>query len=86
VLPAYEGPVLIRGRRLDGPEWMRFDGGRLPAAEIRIEPGETVSWEGQPPGSRGRASAVRVRAAGCYGVQVDGTGFTRTIVLEVRLA
>ena len=23
--PEYKGPVLIRGRRLDGPEWMRFD-------------------------------------------------------------
>jgi hypothetical protein len=86
VLPSYDGPVLIRGRRLDGPEWMRFDGGRLPAPELRIEPGETVSWDGQPAGSRGRPSGVRVRASGCYGVQVDGTGFTRTIVFEVRLA
>lgn len=86
VLPAYDGPVLIRGRRLDGPEWMRFDEGRLPAAKLRIEPGETVSWDGQPVGSRGRPSAVRVRASGCYGVQVDGTSFSRTVVFEVRLA
>jgi hypothetical protein len=48
--------------------------------------GETVSWDGQPPGSRGRPSGVRVRASGCYGVQVDGTEFTRVVVFEVRLA
>jgi hypothetical protein len=86
VTPAYRGPVLIRGRRLDGPEWMRFDEGRLPAAELRIEEGETVSWDGQPPGSRGRPSGVRVRASGCYGVQIDGTEFSRVVVFEVRLA
>jgi hypothetical protein len=86
VTPAYRGPVLIRGRRLDGHEWMRFDGGRLPAPDLRIDESETVSWDGQPAGSRGRPSAVRVRAPGCYGVQIDGTSFSRVVVFEVRLA
>lgn len=86
VLPSYTGPVLLRGRRLDGPEWMRFDGGKLPGDELRITKGETVSWTGQPVGSRGRASAVRVLTAGCYGVQVDGTSFSRTVVFRVTLA
>jgi hypothetical protein len=86
VLPGYRGPVLIRGRRLDGAQWMRFDAGKLPAAELRISPLETVSWDGQPTGSRGRPSAVRVRAAGCYGVQVDGTSFSRVVVFRVALA
>jgi hypothetical protein len=65
---------------------MRFDGGRLPAPELRIDESETVSWDGQPAGSRGRPSAVRVRAPGCYGVQIDGTSFSRVVVFEVRLA
>lgn len=82
----YRGPVLIRGRRLDGPQWMRFDGGPWPAAEIRIAPGETVTWTGQPPGSRGRPSYVRVRAPGCYAAQIDGTTFSIVVVLEIDMS
>src|SRR6266542_3379611 len=53
VLPSYRGRILIRGRRLDGPQWVRFGGGKLPAPELHIERGETVVWQGQPTGSRG---------------------------------
>jgi hypothetical protein len=86
VLPDYKGPVLIRGRRLGGTELMRFDDGLVPAREIRIAPGETVTWTGQVPGSRGRPSAVRVRVPGCYGVQVDGTSFSVVVVFLVSTA
>jgi hypothetical protein len=82
----YKGPVLIRGRRLDGPQWMRFDDGATPPAEIRIEPGETVTWEGQVRGSRGRPSFVRVRTVGCYGVQIDGTTFSRVVVFPIDIS
>jgi hypothetical protein len=72
---SYPGRVLIRGRRLDdSQQWLGFNGDELPAArELRVEPWDTVSWDGQIPGSRGIASTVRVRTTGCYGVQVDGT-------------
>lgn len=83
VLPSYKGPVLIRGRRLGGSQLMRFDGGKKPAAEIRIAPGETVTWTGQVPGSRGRPSVVRLRVPGCYGVQIDGTSFSEVVVFPV---
>jgi hypothetical protein len=83
VHPRYRGPVLIRGRRLDGLQSMRFDRGVLPAAEIRIKPGETVTWMGQAPASRGRPSYVRIRAAGCYGAQIDGTAFSAVVVFVV---
>jgi hypothetical protein len=86
VRPEFKGPVLIRGRRLDGPQWMRFDDGATPPAEIRIEPGETVTWEGQVRGSRGRPSFVRVRAVGCYGVQIDGTTFSRVVVFPIDVS
>jgi hypothetical protein len=86
VRPSYRGRVLIRGRRLDGPQWMRFDGRRLPPRELRIEPNDTVGWEGQPPGSRGVPSSVRVRAPGCYGVQIDGTTFSRVVVFTVEIS
>jgi hypothetical protein len=81
----YTGPVLIRGRRLGGWEWMRFDRGSRPPAEIRIAPGETVTWSGQPAGSRGRPSYVRVRAPGCYAAQIDGTSFSVVVVFLVDL-
>jgi hypothetical protein len=83
VLPDYKGPVLIRGRRLGSWQWLRFDRGALPAAEIRIAPGETVSWSGQAPDSRGRPSYVRVRVPGCYAAQIDGTSFTNVVVFSV---
>jgi len=79
VKPSYRGRVLIRGRRLDGPESLRFNRGRRPR-ELRINRNATVSWEGQPPGSRGGPSIVRIRASGCYGVQIDGTTFSRIVV------
>src|SRR3977135_3674819 len=43
----YTGPLLIRGRRLGGWQWMRFDRGAQPSAEIRLGPGRTAVW-GRP--------------------------------------
>jgi hypothetical protein len=83
VLPRYRGRVLLRGHRLDGPQSLGFNGRRLPLHELRIQPSDTVSWQGQPPGSRGIPSGVRVRASGCYGVQVDGATFSRVVIFTV---
>ena len=80
VLPGYRGRVLIRGRRLDGSQSLGFNGTRLPARELRIEPHDTVWWQGQPRGSRGAPSDVRVRVSGCYGAQIDGTRFSRIVI------
>jgi hypothetical protein len=65
---------------------VRFNGGRLPAPELRIAPGDTVSWEGGAPGSRGRPSAVRVKEPGCYAFQIDGMTFSRVVVFVADLA
>jgi hypothetical protein len=82
----YRGHVLIRGRRLGGWERLRFDTGAVPSDEIRIAAGPSPAhWRDQPAGSRGRPSYVRVRAGGCYGVQIDGTSFSRTVVFRVTL-
>jgi hypothetical protein len=86
VLPRYRGPVLLRGRRLDGPQKLGFNGTRRPLAELRISRDQTVSWTGQPPGSRGVPSGVRVLVPGCYGVQIDGTSFSRIVVFRVDTA
>ena len=82
VKPSYRGRVLIRGRRLDANGSLRFGEERL-AGQLRIRPGQSVTWAGQPDGSRGVPSIVRAVSAGCYGVQIDGTRFSRTVIFRV---
>lgn len=72
---AYRGPLLIRGRQLDGAYELRFDRGRLPPREMRFE-------SSAPP--RGRPSFTRVRGPGCYAYQVDGISFSYLIVFEAK--
>jgi hypothetical protein len=86
VLPSYRGPILLRGRRLDGPQKLGFDGAKRPLPELRIGRYRSVTWSGQPPGSRGVPSGVRVLVPGCYGVQLDGTSFSRFVVFRVDTA
>lgn len=83
VRPSYRGPVLIRGRQLDGNRRLGFNGREVPRWEMRIRIGQTVGWDGQRPGSRGLPSTIRARTSGCYGVQIDGTRFSRIVVFSV---
>jgi hypothetical protein len=53
---------------------------------LRIGRFDSVSWAGQPQGSRGIPSEVRVLTPGCYGFQIDGTNFSRTVVVTVDTA
>jgi hypothetical protein len=86
VAPSYRGRVLIRGRRLDGPGRLGFNGTRVPKDELRIEPYDTVSWSGQPRYSRGIPTAVRALSSGCYAAQIDGKTFSRVVVFTIDLA
>ncbi len=81
--PRYVGPVLVRGRQLDGDDVLRFekgepgfyDAGRAhPAAELR-ESGGYV-----------HPAVTRVRTPGCYAYQVDGIGFSYSIVFRAVAA
>ena len=81
--PSYRDRALIRGRRLDARGPMRFAERRGSTRGLRVERRSDISWKGQPEGSRGRPSGGIVRSSGCYGVQVDGTSFSRTIVFTV---
>jgi hypothetical protein len=76
---SYRGPALIRGRRLDGPHELRFGGGHVPERELRLTGSKafTTGWSG-----RQWPSYTRLRAAGCYAWQVDGTTFSRVIVFR----
>jgi hypothetical protein len=77
--PRYQGPLLIRGRRLDTVGGVRFVLGGPPIAEMRVPP--TASgrrWRYLP-------SIALFAAEGCYGFQIDGRGFSEKIVFLVSL-
>jgi hypothetical protein len=79
--PAYEGPILIRGVRLDGDGAVGFsfdNGPRL--AELQLPPGPTLNTDER--GSRTWPSFTRVQTPGCYSYQVDGTDFSYAIVFR----
>jgi hypothetical protein len=84
VVPAYRGPVLIRGRRLDAPDVLRFDRGKVPPTEMRFMKNMARAGGAGEYGQRERPSYTRLRAAGCYAYQIDGTTFSRVIVFQAR--
>jgi hypothetical protein len=77
--PKYVGPVLVRGRQLDGDDVLRFETG---------EPGFTEAEDQNPlaelrlVGGYIHPAVTRVRTLGCYAWQIDGIGFSRTIVFH----
>lgn len=89
VRPEYRGPVLIRGRQLDGPHEVRSEEGIGPAAELLLPEVNGPRGDGPPPPGGANASGwdnsprfVRVRAPGCYAWQADGLDFSAAIVFE----
>jgi hypothetical protein len=82
VRAAYQGPVLIRGRQLDGANDVRFGGEIVPPAEHRL-PATPRQLGGR---FRFERTFSRVRVAGCYAYQIDGTTFSYLVVFEVRVA
>jgi hypothetical protein len=76
--PRYGGAALVRGHRLDGPHGVAFDRGSHPTAELQLwdvarnEPG---SW-------RTRPAVLRLRAPGCYALQIDGRHFSKVVTFE----
>jgi hypothetical protein len=76
--PSYHGVVLIRGQQLDGTESLRFGLGHDPAKQLRLPRQPATSAGGWP----GYPSYTRLRAAGCYAYQIDGTTFSNVIVFR----
>jgi hypothetical protein len=77
--PAYQGPVLVRGRQLDGSGAVRVGG--VPTTKQFVLPAgpEVNGGDGYRPG----IAYVWLRRAGCYGFQVDGIGFSHHVVVLV---
>jgi hypothetical protein len=82
IAPAYRGPVLIRGARIDGSGEVRFalgTGQHLRTLRLPAHKGQ------QRNGWRVIPALTLVRTPGCYAYQVDGTTFSRVIVVGVVL-
>lgn len=88
--PEYEGPVLVRGGRLDGlPDSLRF--GSDVDAERALElpeggwptDGVPLLEAGLEAGWRAMAVTTRLAGAGCYAFQVDGNDFSYVLPFAV---
>jgi hypothetical protein len=82
--PAYTGPILIRGRRLDSPGDVRFGETDGPAMELRLVAGDPKAAGPHPSGVAAGwpnwPTATRLAQPGCYAYQIDGTSFSYAIV------
>ena len=90
--PQYTGPIVIPGRQLNGPATLRFQWIREgnPSPELAHSSLHVPAYTtGNRLDTRGSGwweefmTYVVVRAPGCYGVQIDGVGFSTTIVFAV---
>lgn len=76
--PDLAGPVVIRGRRLDGRSPVAFDGteGQPLANEIVVPPDpKAKEW-------RDRPGYVRLKAPGCYAFQIDTLSGSDFVVFQ----
>ncbi len=74
--PGFAGPVLVRGRQLDGPRELGFGNGPDPAKELTLRTGgKDPTWSEWP-------SEARLQGQGCYAFQVDAPDFTKLIVFR----
>ena len=82
--PSYLGPVLIRGRRIDRHDPLRFN--RVDKRELRMQEGRgnpRMGWSAR--GQPRRPSGPLVRSSGCYAVQFDGTDFSYPVVFRASI-
>jgi hypothetical protein len=80
-VPAYQGPFIIRARRLGHPAPVAL--GEPPTAEaLVVPPGPTVHSSGR---WRTAPGGLWVRTPGCYAWQVDGLTFSEIIVVRAVL-
>lgn len=79
--PAYQGPFVIRAKRLDhaGPVAL---GGTPAAARLAVPSGPAA---GSPDGWRTVPGGTWVKSPGCYAWQVDGLTFSEEIVVKAVL-
>jgi hypothetical protein len=74
--PRYGGPVLIRGRGLDGTSPIHFFISPRRYVELRFPAHKKRRWTYQP-------SDSGFRHPGCYAFQIDGMSFSRVVIFKV---
>jgi hypothetical protein len=76
------GEVLVRGARLDGPGELGFGDAADPLTELRL----TTGGQTQTIGGRSllATTAMRVKVAGCYGLEIVAGGHASIVVFEAK--
>ena len=88
--PSYDGPVLVRGGRLEASGRLGFGSRARPLTKLRLPAGDwprgdaPKAAERAPEGWRATGVPTRVRAPGCYAFQVDGLGFSYVLAFGVQ--
>jgi len=78
VAPSYQGPIIVRAKRIDAPGRVALLGGAQPGALV-VPPGPTIN---DYSGTRTAPVGTYVLSPGCFAFQVDGKGFNEHIVLN----
>jgi hypothetical protein len=85
VAPKYGGPLLVRGRRVDGPGHIGFRQNAARGDDDVLLVGNLD--EMHFPAEEGRrmwGATVELSDPGCYRIQFDGRGLSRVITFEAR--
>jgi len=88
IAPSYTGPVVIRGRQLDGPNQLAFNGGmdQPTGNSLQLEPTlselRLMGGEATAPTWTTWITLVRLSHPGCYAYQVDGLTFSYAITFQ----
>src|ERR1019366_10115049 len=80
-VPSYQGPIVIRAKRLDSPGTITMGEGPTLAALV-VPPGPTLNSSS---GWRTAPGGTWVTAPGCYGWQIDGLTFSYVITFQAVL-
>jgi len=79
--PQYQGPLLVRSKRLDGAGSLTFGGEGL----ANVGDGTYgLAQTGSPPYWGTWFGFLTTDAPGCYGIQLDGTNFSAVVVISVK--
>lgn len=76
--PTYNGPFTVRGTRIDGAGTVAFGGSPELGAYVEPPGPDPNTHDGYrtPPGT------IWVSTPGCYGFQINGDGFTETVIIR----
>lgn len=78
-----EGPVLVRGARLDGSGDVRFGSGDTPTDDLQLPIRSDEHTPGQPAGWRMFNQYLRLSKPGGYALQIDTLSSSQIVVVDV---